>query len=182
MKNITFVSNYGNFATEMKAQIGEDVNPATTWLCETQGLGNLQYRMCGSRVDKALGVKTKENRKYEKRVEVPYSAANSAIIEKAVREALDELAESEASVAKLGITFRITGQHEYGSTDDKPTKEATALWTAIQALPEAKFNEKLKVLGLDADYTDETAIIAVRDALRKARQEAADAAKAKLGL
>lgn len=183
MKTIKFVSNYGNFATEMVAQIGQDVNPATTWLAETQGLGNLQYRMCGSRVDKALGVKTKEGRKYEKRVEVPYSVENAKKVSDAVEAALADLAKETPLVKELNISFRITGQHEFGASDDKPTKEATATWTHMQSLPEPEFHAALKVIGLSPDdYDDERGILAVRDSLRKARQAAADNAKKLLGL
>ncbi len=181
MKKITFSSNYGNFATRLTAEIGEDVNAATTWLAETQGLGNIAYRVAGSKVDKAFGVKTAKDRKFEKRVDVPFSAANQLIVETAVRSAIEELEKATPSIVSLNLTFNVTGLHEFGSTDTAPTKEATELWVKIQQLPTEKFNEKLKVLGLNEhSYDDATAVLAIRDALRKARAAAAEQQKAML--
>lgn len=168
-KTIEFKSNYGNFDYRMTAVVGDEVNEATTALC-LQGLANICYRVAGSSVDKALGVKERKS--------VEYSDADGERINAAVSKKLTEMlaAEKTKVLAGLSMSFAVTGAHEFGA-EEKGTKEATELWTVIQALPEDKFNEKLKVLGLDEDYTDETAIIAVAKALRDARKAASERLK-----
>lgn len=169
MKTITFTSNYGNFDYRMTAEVGEDVNEATTALC-LQGLANICYRVAGSSVDKALGAKERKG--------VEYSEETGGKIDAAVSKKLTELlaAEKTKVLSALNMSFAVTGMHEFGA-EDKGTKEATELWTVIQGLPGERFAEKLKVLGLDENYTDETAIIAVAKALREARKAAAERAK-----
>lgn len=174
MKNtIEFESSYGNFAYKISAEIGEDVNPQTVFLAK-QGLANIAYRVCGSSVDKALGVKDRKS--------VEFSDATGEQINAAVSKKLTEL-EGKAKDAlpkELKVSFQITGQHEFGVAESG-TKEATAVWTQLQGeKDEAKFALTLKKLGLGEDYTDETAIVAVAKALRDARKAAAEAAKANM--
>lgn len=169
MKTIEFKSNYGNFDYRMTAEVGDEVNEATTALC-LQGLANICYRVAGSSVDKALGVKERKS--------VLFSDADGERVNAAVSKKLTEMlaADKTKVLAGLNMSFVVIGAHEFGSADTG-TKEATELWTVIQALPEARFEEKLKVLGLGDDYTDEIAIIAVAKALREARKAAAERAK-----
>lgn len=179
MKNtISFESSYGHFDYKISAEIGEDVNAETVWLAR-QGLANLAYRVCGSSVDKALGVKDRKA--------VEFSEETSEQINAAVSKKITELEgkDGEKGLPKsLRVSFQITGKHEFGAADSGATKEATEVWTKLQGEKDAeKFAAILAKLGLDVDYTDEQAIVAVARALRDARRAAAEAAKgALLGL
>lgn len=193
MKTITFESNYGNFDYRMTAEVGEDVNAATTALC-VQGLANICYRVAGSSVDKALGVKDRKA--------VEFSDADGERINAAVSKKLGEMlaAEKTQVLAPLKLSFAVTGQHEFGATDGgKPTKDDVELWTSVQstvvrdaegnvdkAATNAKFEASLKVLGLDEDYDDAKAIAACRklrlEAVRKQAEVAKANTKAALGI
>ncbi len=69
------------------------------------------------------------------------------------------------------------------SSDSKPTKEATEMWSVLQSKPDhAEFAAKCKLLGIDPEEgDDDKAIIAIRDFMRKARADAAEKAKGLLG-
>lgn len=157
----------------MTAEVGEDVNAATTALC-IQGLANICYRVAGSAVDKALEVKERKG--------VEYSDAVGEKINVAVSKKLGELlaAEKTKGLEPLKLSFAVIGQHEFGAVETG-TKEALEVWTKLQGEKDGeKFAATLKKLGLDDNYTDETAIVAVAKALRDARKAAAEAAKAGL--
>lgn len=171
--NIEFKSNYGNFAYRITAEIGSDVNPETVFLAK-QGLANIAYRVCGSSVDKALGVKDRKS--------VEYSEADAERINAAVSAKLSELEKKakDALPGALKVSFAVVGQHEFGAAE-AGTKEALEVWTKLQQEKDSeKFAAILKNLGLGEDYTDETAVVAVAKALRDARKAAAEAAKAKM--
>lgn len=174
MKTITFESNYGNFSYRMTAEIGDEVNAATEVLC-TQGLANICYRVAGSSVDKALGVKERKG--------VEYSDNDGERINAAVSDKLTKmlLEEKTKGLAPLKLSFAVTGQHEFGSTSDAPSKEATELWVKVQAMQGEKFEKALKVLGLNEDYTDESGILAAKKFLQAAKKAAQVAAAAALG-
>lgn len=181
MKTIEFKSNYGNFAYSLTATIGEDVNEETSWLAETQGLGNLAYRVCGSAVDKALEVKTKEA-KFDNRKDVPYGQANLDKINAAVTASITKIVADKPIVGKLNMKFAVTGQHVFGESSDAPTKEATELWTTVQGKQGEAFTKALKVLGLkEDDYTDESGVLACKRFLQDAKRKAKEAAVSALG-
>lgn len=173
MKTIEQTSNYGNFNYRITAEVGEDVNPATIALCE-QGMLNIAYRIAGSAVDKALGVKERKG--------VEYSEESAQIINAAVSKKLTELVGKTPALTGLKLSFAVTGQHEFGATGDAPTKEATEMWTKVQALPAEKFATALKALGLAEDYTDETGILACKRKLTEAKAAAKAQASALLGV
>lgn len=105
MKTIEFESNYGNFAYSMTAKIGENVNTETEWLA-MQGLANISYRVAGSAVDKALGVKDRRS--------LEYSDADGERIMAAVSKKITEMEGKEVLVKSLSLDFAVTGQHEFG--------------------------------------------------------------------
>jgi len=176
MKDITFKSNFGRFATALTCTVGDEVNAATVALA-TQGLANVQFRAVASEVEKALiaaGAMTKE----AKRSAIPFTPANLAIIVAKGQEKLDAVCKKEGLPSML---LEVTGEHVYGESDGAPTKEAIALWTQIQALPEADFTAVLKGLGLDPEnYDDDTAIVACKAHIRKVKEEAKASMLAKL--
>lgn len=173
MKKITFESNYGHFAYRFDAEIGDAVNAQSEWLCY-QGLANIAYRVAGSAVDKALGIKERKS--------VEYSDADGERINAAVSKKLTELAAKEGNIKLLNMSFAVTGQHVFGEGNDAPTKEATEMWTKVQALEEGKFKAALKTLGLAEDYTDEQGIMACKARLTAAKQAAKVAAATALGM
>lgn len=181
MKTIEFKSNYGNFDYRMTAEVGDEVNAATTVLC-LQGLANICYRVAGSSVDKALGVKERKG--------VVFSDADGERINAAVSKKLTEMLVKDATLVPLKLSFAVTGEHEWGAGADAPSKKAEELWTRVQGLVEtpeelaagmakgAKFEKALAALGLAEDYTDETGIAACMKMVAAANA-AARAAKAK---
>lgn len=181
----TFESNYGNFAYRMQAEVEttEPVSAALRFIVE-QGLANMAYRVAGSAVDKALGVKTKEGRRFEKRTEVLYSDADAETINAAVSRKISELeadAETGGLVKALHLSFAVTGQHEAAGGGGE-SKEAVALWTQLQSLPEEKFSAALAKLGLDADYDDGSGVAACRKHIQAQKAEAKRLAQSTLGL
>lgn len=108
-------SNYGNFDYRLTAEVGEDVNVQTVSLCK-QGLLNIAYRVAGSAVDKALGVK--------ERKAVNYSEADAERINAAVSKKLAELEAKDGTLKALEMSFAVTGEHEWGATvESKFTEE-----------------------------------------------------------
>lgn len=161
---IEFKSNYGNFDYSISAEV--EAGGSETLM--TQGLANIAYRVAGSSVDKALGVKERKG--------VAYSVEDAGKIDAAVSKKLTELEAKDAGLASLKLSFHVTGQHEFGEGGaNVVTKEATELWTSVQALPGEKFATVCKNLGLGEDYTDEQGILACKKFL------AAEKAKAKAG-
>lgn len=165
----TFNSNWGNFAYALVANIVEETLSEKTLKLIDEGMANLSYRACGSSVAKALGVKTGSGE--EGRRGVLYSDEDAERINKAANDKLTKLGFSDSE-----ISFSVTGQHEYGA-EEKPTKEATEAWTKIQAMPEPRFTEKCKLIGIDPEsYEDADAILKVRrfliDTARKAKENA----------
>ncbi len=142
-------SNYGNFATEMQATVGRDLNVATQELCK-QGMLNILYRVSGSYVDKALGV---DSKKGVSRKDVEYSIDRAETIATAVEEKLSELAESEG-LEDLSLVFRVTGQHHFGEGTGSPMARASLFVDSLMAQEssEAQLRTMLGLLGLeDAD-------------------------------
>lgn len=195
MKKITFDSNFGNFDYQATITLPDETLSDPAIRMSRKGIANDMYRAAGSAVEKEFAEEFPMVKCRDKTVDaadrgrraIPFNNATRAKFEKLANAKCVELAKEDGEPL---ITVVVTGQHEFGAADDKPTKEATALWTAIQQLPEEQFNDKLRLLGLDPvtyqtlkpEDADAIAIIAVRDALRAARQKAADAAKAALGL
>lgn len=173
MKTIDMTSNYGNFAYRFTAEVGEELTPATVELCR-QGLANIAYRVAGSAVDKALGIKERKS--------VEYSDATGEQINAAVSKKIAELEGKDAMLKGLKMSFAVTGQHVFGEGGDKPTIAATEMWTKVQALPAEKFEVALKTLGLDENYTDEQGVLACKARLTAAMQAAKVAAATALGM
>lgn len=178
MKRIKFESNYGFFAYSLSAEVGEELTAATEELCQ-QGLANIAYRVAGSAVDKALGVKTKEGKKYEKRNEVLYSEEDAERINAAVSGKITELENGTAGqkIKELKLSFSVTGEHEFGvSKGDSHRKAAELLWAKVEALEASdmkKFDDTLKTLGLDPEnYTPEAGIEACRAKIAEAARAA----------
>lgn len=198
MTEVTFKSNYGSFAYEAAAKIEPEVFITTPFIDSlstehekslaaqveqafrawatlgTQGLANICYRVIGSNVDKALGVKAKKDGGTG-RDGVPYTAANISIIQAAVAEKLEEMAEELHGIA---VQFRITGEHFKGEST-QPSKEAKAQWLAIQGLPAEKFAKMAKVLDLPDDYTDEIGERCVHRWILAQKRKDEEAAKAR---
>lgn len=172
MKTIKFESNYSAFSYRLQADVGEDLTPATEELA-MQGLANIAYRVAGSRIDKALGVKSKKNGGMG-REGVSFDPAHIPTIESAVSTAITEMENAEGSKLKaLGLSFAVTG--EYVPRDSaSASKEATELWTKVQGLKGEAFEKAIKTLGLSEDYDDESGIAACQ------KHMAAEKAKAKL--
>lgn len=135
---IEVTSNYGNYATKMSVELPDtSLSPLATELVR-QGLFNINYRVAGSAVDKALGVDPKNGG----RRGVDYSEDNSLKVMEAV----------EATIKKLklpeGVSFEVTGQYEYGEGAGSAMVRATTLvdtflgtsmeagYRAILALPD----------------------------------------------
>lgn len=182
MKTIKFESNYGNFAYRLTANVGDDVNEETIWLAESQGLANICYRVAGSSVDKAMGVKERKALGYSEQAAEQINAAVSA--------KLSELEKNEKVgkfVKALKLSFAVVGQHEFGTKDDgKPTAADAAIWTAMQTAPEAKFEAACKTIGIGEEYDDDVALKAVRvwrlAGERAAKEAAQKAAMSALGM
>lgn len=177
MKTIEFKSNYGNFAYRFTAEVGEDVNAASTALC-IQGLANIAYRVAGSAVDKALGVKERKG--------VEFSDADGERINAAVSKKLNEMIVKDGVLSQLHLSFAVTGQHVFGEgAGGEPTKADKELWTSIQQMPGEKFEAAVKLIGIPEDYDDESALKAVRawrlTEDRKALEESAARRKLALG-
>ncbi len=137
---------------------------------ELQALGvaqGLLYRGVFAELRETTGAK----RRYENCADFDPEVANtvSVAIAKAVKDYLTDV--------RVDVSEYVPSE----SGDNKPTAEATELWTKIQQLPEPEFNKKLAVLGLVEDeYDDASAILAIRNKLREARQRAAEQAKSAL--
>lgn len=181
MKKIEFTSNYGNFAYRMTAEIGEEVNPASEALC-LQGLANICYRVAGSSVDKALGVKERKS--------VLFSDADGERINAAVSAKLTEIVKKTPVLASLNMSFAVTGQHEFGAEDAGGTKAATEQWTVMQSWDDEKFQKVCKGLGIDPEAGDDDKAVAAiakfhrehkRAALEKAKKDAEAAMAAMAG-
>lgn len=180
MKTIKFESNYSTFAYRLTAEVGEELTPATEELC-LQGLANIAYRVAGSRIDKALGVKSKKNGGMG-REGVAFDPKHIPTIESAVSTAITELENVEGSKVKpLGLSFAVTGEY-VPKTDGTASKEATELWTKVQALPADKFEAAIKKLGLAEDYDDESGIAACVRHIQAEKAKAKLAAAAGLGV
>lgn len=193
MKTIEFTSNYSAFKYRMTAEVGENLTEATEALC-MEGIANICYRTAGSNVDKALGVKSKKNGGMG-REGLSYDSALGETINAAVSAKITELENATGSKVKaLKLSFAVIGEHVKGESGDAPTKEATEMWTKVQALVEtpeeiaggmakgSKFEKALKTLGLAEDYTDEQGIMACKARLTAAKQAAKVAAATALGM
>lgn len=201
MKTITFTSNYAAFTYRMTAEVGEDLTPATEALC-LEGVSNLCYRVAGSAVDKALGVKSKKNGGMG-RDGITFDAKHIPTIEAAVSAKITEMENAEGSKLKaLGLSFAVTGEYVKGE-GGTTSKEAEALWVQVQKLastqdhegvishPFAKAMAKLgfKVLEGDLgeapiveDYDDDSGIAACQRHIQAEKRAAAERARGALGL
>lgn len=184
MQEVKFESNYGNFDYRLTAVVGETLTPATLTMV-IQGLANVAYRVVGSYVDKALGVKSK-SKGGDGRTAVLYSEQDGETINAAVSTKLKEIeAENNDALKPLQMSFAVIGEHAYGA-ETKPSKEAEALWVKVPLLTGTEFSIALEKLGLDESYTDESGIRACHKMLLEADRARREAAKeetfAKLGL
>lgn len=199
MKTITFESNYAAFAYRLTAEVGEEVNEASTALC-LEGLANISYRVAGSAVDKALGVKSKKNGGMG-REGVSYDQALGETINAAVSAKIVELENAEGSRLKaLNLSFAVTGEYVTQS-DGTASKEATELWVKVQALKTTvdkngvishPFANAMRKLGftvvegdlgeapLVGDYDDDAGIAACRKHIQAEKAKAKLAATASL--
>lgn len=192
MKQIKFESNYSTFSYRLTAEIGEDCTAATEALC-MEGLANISYRVAGSAVDKALGVKSKKNGGMG-REGVSFDPKHIPTIESAVSTKITELENAEGSLLKpLGLSFAVTGEY-VPKTDGTSSKEATELWTKVQGLEEEKFKAAMVKLGFKLvpveegegtmveAYTDEDGIAACVKHIQAEKAAAKARAAAGLGL
>lgn len=194
MKVITFNSNWASFAYRLNAEIGEDCTSATEWLCQEQALANIGYRIAGSRIDKALGVKSKKNGGMG-REGVSFDPKHIPTIESAVSAAITEMENDEKLgkfVKELKLSFAVTGEYVPQSTGVE-SKEATELWTKVQALPAegdgpGTFGHAMAKLGFKEDpkgefeYDDDSGIAACKRHIQAEKAKAKLAAAGALGL
>lgn len=168
--NIQFKSNYGNFDYVMSVELG--LTPPLPDGVESliqQGLANIAYRVAGSAVDKALGVETgkgKEGRRGVKWDAVIVSGKGdeeirtpaSKVIETTVNDKLALLID-----VPKGITFKVTGQHEYGAEGESAMVRATAFVETLMAKQEteAQLRGTLGMLGMaDAETATKEELVA----------------------
>lgn len=178
MKTIQSVkTNFGRYAYALETTIGDEVNDGTTKLVIGEALPNLGFRAVGSEVEKAL-VAAKVMTKDTKRSEVAYTLDTSKVIAEAAQKKLDEVCKKEGYPA---ISFLPLGEHVFGEGSDKPTKEATEMWTKVQGFQGEKFTKALALLGLkEEDYSDESGVLACKVYIQKTRKEAMEKAAAAL--
>lgn len=143
----TFTSYWGNFAYRMSAEL-PDGTPE--WVC-AEALANMSYRLAGSRVDKALGVK--KDGKAASRRDVEYSVEDAERINAAVSAAIvewegkPEAGAAERKAAKL--SFAVTGKHEFGVEGASPMAMATALVDGAMGTGSEKgLRDLLSMMGL----------------------------------
>lgn len=177
MKTITFESNYGNFAYRITAEVGENLTEATEWLA-LQGIANIAYRVAGSAVDKAMGVKVRK--------ELLFTPEAGEQISAAVSKKLTELEAKDEKLKALKCGFAVTGQHEFGATGEV-SKEVQELWGKVQALygeAFAKALTNLRTFGFPEgeDYEDEDGLAACKALLRKVKEDAKKAAQEAVGI
>lgn len=154
----TFSSNYGNFDYRMDVEVPmtPPAGPELRYLVN-QGLANIAYRVCGSAVDKALGV-VPESKGGKGRRGVAFNDVNRRIVEGTVVTKLAELAKTEPAAAF--IEFSVTGEHEYGAEGGSPMARASAFVDAL--LGDSKAEAQLRAtLAL----FDDRAIEGSRDVL-----------------
>lgn len=187
MKTITFSSNYAAFTYRMTAEVGENLTEATEALCY-EGVSNLCYRVAGSAVDKALGVKSKKNGG-QGRDGIAFDAKHIPTIESAVSAKITELENAEGSKLKaLGLSFAVTGEYVKGETAGS-SKEAEALWDQVQKLPLDKFDSAMAKLGFVKDpsgadwvYNDAEGVAACQRHIQAEKRAAAERARGALGI
>lgn len=186
MKTLEFTSNYAAFTYRMTALVGEDLTEATEALCK-EGISNLCYRVAGSAVDKALGVKSKKNGGMG-RDGIAFDPKHIPTIESAVSAKITELENAEGSKLKaLALSFAVTGEYVKGETAGS-SKEAEALWVQVQKLPSEKFNGAMMKLGFKAntddtfDYDDDSGIAACQRHIQAEKRAAAERARGALGI
>lgn len=158
MKVITFDSNFGRFAYRATAEIGDDVNSATTNLA-LRGIADTCFRGMASEVEKALvkaGFATKE----QKRSEIAYSDDAAATVTTAANAKLAEICKGgdDGDGALPTITVTVTGEHVFGE-QEASRKTATALWESIQTeSDDQKRAGMLLTIGASEDTSDEDGI------------------------
>ena len=166
MKTIEQKSNFGQFSYTITAEIGDEVNAATTRLA-IGGLADAGFRAAGSSVEKGL-VEAKLIDKDTKRADISYGEETARKVESLAQAALDKLT-TEKGYPKM--TFVVTGQHEYGESNTA-TKEAEAVFVQLAKLVggEAKAIEKLGVENREA------AVLACKAKLQEQKKAAQAAA------
>lgn len=186
MKTIKFESNYAAFSYRLTAEVGEDLTAATEALA-LEGLANISYRVAGSAVDKALGVKSKKNGGMG-REGVSFDPKHIPTIENAVSTKITELENAEGSLLKpLRLSFAVMGEY-VPKTDGTASKEATELWTKVQGLDADKFKGALAKLGFSEEqisteaWDDESGIAACVKHIQAEKAAAKLRAAAGLGL
>lgn len=126
MKQIEFKSSFGRYDYSIIAEIGEEVNEATTKLA-LQGLANVGFRAVGSEVEKAL-IKAKFTTKETKRGDIPFSEEIASLLADSAQAKLDKLAKDEGLPDMI---FSVLGEHVFG--DQSVGKEALKAATAYLA-------------------------------------------------
>lgn len=128
-------------------------------------LADMLYRLCGSVVDKALGVGVKRKDGevelpplFKKRNEVEYSEANGAKIAKAVDAKIADLLKDEADGAEfleMDLQFTVLGEHEFGEAGSAMVRATTLVDTFLGDVDMAKAYRA--VFGLQGMLNAETA-------------------------
>lgn len=160
---IQFNSNYGNFKTQLTATVPDGSNKVIS----EEGLANILYRVCGSGVDKAFGLK-----KGNKRTEIVYSVDNAAKVTKAVENKIMELCgvsdeagftagKDAAEYESLELAFKVTGQHEAGESASAMVRATTLVDTFLaDDKMEGAYRTIFGLQGLeDAENADREALI-----------------------
>lgn len=189
MKTISFESNFGNFDYTATITLPDEELSVAAVNIARKGIANEMYRAAGSAVEKEFEVEFPLVKSRDKNVPadqrgrraIPHTAATLAKFTKVVNEKCATMAKDDGEPLITVVVSEVA--HEYGAAGDKPTAEATEMWTRVQALkPEEKFQAALKSLGLAEDYTDETGILACKKKLTEAKAAAKLQTNALLGI
>lgn len=152
MSEVNFVSNYGNFDYEMSVKLtDESLSPAAKSFIK-EGLANIAYRVCGSAVDKALGV-LPESKGGTGRRGIEYSQGSARIIETTVWDKL-------ATLGLKDVGFKIIGEHEYGEAGSAMLRATTLVDTLLDGGKEEQLRATLAMFGA-TDKDDRAGLIRI---------------------
>lgn len=176
----------GQFRPTATAEVEttEPVGPVALALMEN-GLLNALQRVPASKAEKhvavPLGMYAKDGTRPKefKRGSIPYSDENAMNLASGFGTEVEIGTDKDGKAIML--KFAITDVVQHVPTDSGATKEATAEWVGVQALPEEHFKGALQILGLDPeDYDDDRGVQACKLYLQAEKKAALLAAKNKL--
>lgn len=153
---ITFDSNYGNFDYTIGAEIEDsELSPLAVELAK-QGLANIAYRVAGSAVDKALAIDPKVGRR-----SVEYSEEAGEKIDASVKATLAKLEAAEKNALPKGVTFTVTGKHEFGEGGESAMVRATNLVDALFDKNEKALRDALTMFDPNAETASRASLIEI---------------------